>query len=143
MGRLKIGLKNSLQHPGVARGTSTHGFGGSGVPGRRPSIKEIDETMNKNHEVEDLTRRWAVGLANFTSSFLHKRSYFLGPHFLGPYFLYLEPGEAATILGGLWEMLGCHSTFDGLWKACHQPPHRVDSAIGMPPATINGGLWNL
>ena len=50
-----------MEHPGVAQGTSTHGFGGSRVPERRPIIKEIDDT---NHEVQDLTRHWAVGPAN-------------------------------------------------------------------------------
>ena len=56
-------LNRSLEQPRVARGTSTHGFGGSGVPGRRPIIKQIDETMIEAtrckvwHAVRPLARR--------------------------------------------------------------------------------------
>jgi hypothetical protein len=39
-GRPKIDKNRSLGRPGVARVTSTHGFGGSGVLGAAPSIKE-------------------------------------------------------------------------------------------------------
>ena len=58
LGRRKIDKNLSLEQPGVARPTSTHGFGGSRVPGRRQIIKEIDD---KNHEVRGRTRRLAVG----------------------------------------------------------------------------------
>ena len=44
---LKVCKNRSLEHPGLARGTSTHGFRGSGVSGRRPTIKDIDESMIK------------------------------------------------------------------------------------------------
>ena len=52
LGRRKIDKTRSLEHPGVARGTSTHGFWGSGVPGRRPIIKEINESMIKTARCE-------------------------------------------------------------------------------------------
>ena len=63
LGLRKICKNRSLEQPGVAQPTSTHGFGGSGVPGRRPIIKEIDETITKTtrcvvwHAVGPLARR--------------------------------------------------------------------------------------
>ena len=64
--RLQIFKSRSLQQPRVARGTSTHRCGESVVPGRLPLIKERNWWIDDKHdEVQGLTRRWAVGPANY------------------------------------------------------------------------------